>query len=47
MIKYSYDNINDIYSFIESILEGKYEKEINIIKNEINQIAIDLTKINP
>ena len=43
----NFDNIDNIDLFIESMLEEKYEKEINIIKDELNQMNIDSTKINP
>ena len=41
---YNYDNIEEL---IECMLEGTDDKEIKKIKDEINKITIDTTKINP
>ena len=32
---------------MESLIQGKEDKEINLIKEELNKININSTKINP
>ena len=48
MEEFNNNNIyDDMDSLIECLLEGKDDKEIYMIKEEINKIKSDSTKINP
>ena len=41
------NTIDDIELLMESLIQGKEDKEINLIKEELNKININSTKINP